>query len=415
MTSPRLLLVAPSTSYRVGAYLNAARKLGVSAVVASDGRHSLISSFNQGIHIDPADTEGTIGALLAEARARNCAGVIGTDDGTVEIASRLARHLGLPGNDPDAAIVTRRKDKARERLESAGVTVPEHAVMDIAGIIAGKLPEIPFPLVLKPLAMSGSRGVIRSDDPETFRSAARRIGQIIKEQADDFERQTVLVERYLPGIEVALEGMLYEGQLTVLALFDKPEPLEGPFFEETYYITPSRLPARVQERIAATVGAACAALGLHHGPIHAELRIDGERTGILEVASRTIGGQCARLLSYGTDAGLEELVVANALGRPLAVDTPKGASGVLMIPIPRAGVLRRVEGVLEAQKVPGIVDVEITRREGYELVPLPEGSSYLGFVFARTDTPGQAEVALRQAHTRLSVVVAPAWRIRQAV
>ncbi|MEA3412367.1 MAG: ATP-grasp domain-containing protein [Pseudomonadota bacterium] len=412
MTSARLLLVAPSTSYRVGAYLNAARGIGVCAVVASDGRHSLISSFNQGIHIDPADVDGTIEVLLAEARIRPFAGVIGTDDGTVEIASRLARALGLPGNEPGAAVYTRRKDKARVRLRSGGVSVPRHAVMDIAGIARGNLPDIPFPVVLKPLAMSGSRGVIRADDGDAFRAAAKRIQGIVGDESDPLERRAILVERYLPGSEVALEGMLRNGQLSVLALFDKPDPMEGPFFEETYYVTPSRLPARIQERVVATAGKACAVLGLRQGPIHAELRVDGESAWILEIAARTIGGQCARMLTFGTNTGLEALVVAHALDLPVTLDAPQGASGVLMIPIPRAGVLRRVEGVLEAQKVPGIVDVEISRREGYELVPLPEGSSYLGFIFARADTPADAEIALREAHARLNVVIAPAWRIR---
>jgi biotin carboxylase len=266
-------------------------------------------------------------------------------------------------------------------------------------------------MVLKPLNMSASRGVIRVDDGAAFHTAVTRIAAILAELHHPEERGTLLAEAYLPGKEVALEGLLTEGQLRVLALFDKPDPLEGPFFEETYYITPSRLPDALQGAIADQVAAACAAYGLEQGPVHAELRINDAGIWILEVAARTIGGQCARLLRFGTGHSLEQLVVAHAIGQPLPVETREGAAGVLMIPIPRRGVLRRVEGVLAAEKVPHVTEVEISVREGYELVPLPEGSSYLGFIFAEAPTPEEAEAALRQAHAKLKVVTAPVWEV----
>jgi biotin carboxylase len=266
---------------------------------------------------------------------------------------------------------------------------------------------LPFPCVIKPLALSGSRGVIRADDRDSLERLRTRVAAITSTAPFPDERDHALLETYLPGAEVALEGMLTDGQLEVLALFDKPEPLTGPYFEESYYVTPSRHPEAVQERVAERVSQACAAYGLRHGPVHAEVRLHDGDAWLLELAARTIGGECARLLSFGAGVGLEELVIARALGRPLQASRDAGAGGVLMLPTPRAGVLRRIEGVLEASRVPGIEAVEISVREGYELVPLPEGESYLGFVFPRTDSPQEAEEALRAAHAHLRVVTAP--------
>jgi hypothetical protein len=210
---------------------------------------------------------------------------------------------------------------------------------------------------------------------------------------------------------VALEGLLQQGELEVLAIFDKPDPLQGPYFEETYYVTPSRHSTELQQQIKATVMAACAGLGLREGPVHAEVRLAERGCVIIEVASRTIGGECARLLSFGTGSSLEALVIAHAIGQPLAIRPPAGAAGVLMIPIKEAGILRRIEGITAARAVPFIDDILISIRDGYELVPLPEGSSYLGFMFASAATPEQVEAALRTAHGHLNVVVGPLLKI----
>ena len=218
----------------------------------------------------------------------------------------------------------------------------------------------------------------------------------------------------MPGREVAVEAMLDDGTLTILAMFDKPDPLDGPYFEETYYITPSRLAPALQRRIRQRVVAACRAYGLREGPIHAELRVRDGDARVIEVAARTIGGQCARLLRFGTGLSLEALVIAHAVGRPLAWQPSRNAGGVLMIPTPRAGILRRVEGVLAASRVPYVEEVEISIREGYELVPLPEGSSYLGFIFARAPNPALAERALRDAHACLNIVTAPMWKLSRS-
>ena len=285
-------------------------------------------------------------------------------------------------------------------LAARGVAVPwfrEYSTSDDPAVVAA---EAPYPCVIKPLNLNGSRGVMRADNPTELQAAIGRLTRLIT--AESPERRPYLVEAYLPGIEVALEGMLDEGVLTVLALFDKPDPLEGPFFEETIYVTPSRLPAATQAAIERTTAAAARALGLVSGPIHAELRVNDGGVWIIEIAGRSIGGLCSQVLRFGIDASLEELIVRQAAGMPLG-DTNRRdrAAGVMMIPIPEAGLLREVMGVDEAAAVPLIESVEITARLNYPLVPLPEGDSYLGFIFARGETPAAVELALRQAHERL--------------
>ncbi len=403
----RLLLLAPPGSYRTAAYLRAARRLGVEAVVASTGRHPLVGGAG-GLNLALPDLDAALRTILASAETGpGFSAVIATDDLTVDLAGLVARELGLPGNTPLAARLSRRKDLARRRLAEAGLPVPAHRVVDLRAPLAPQAEGFPFPCVIKPLALSGSRGVIRADDVEALESLRARVAAIAATAPFPDERDHALLEAYLPGDEVALEGMLVDGRLEVLALFDKPEPLIGPCFEESYYVTPSRHPGAVQARVAERVAQACAAYGLRHGPVHAEARLHDGDAWLLEVAARTIGGDCARLLDFGAGVGLEELVIARALGRPLQTSREAGAGGVLMLPTPCAGILRRVEGVLEASRVPGVEAVEISVREGYELVPLPEGESYLGFVFARADTPAAVERALRAAHACLRIVTAP--------
>ncbi len=359
-------------------------------------------------------------AVGAEARVREgldgapVAGVVATDDATSVLASVLAAALGAPHSPPEAVTIARRKDLARAALDAAGIAGPAHRTIDIRRPLGPQLRGVRLPCVVKPLAMSASRGVIRADDLSSLHRACERAGRIAATAPDGFESTHLLVEDYMPGREVALEGLLCDGELRVLAVFDKPDPLDGPFFEETYYVTPSRLPGRILGRAARATAAACRAFGLTHGPVHAELRVHGEAVGILEVAARTIGGDCARLLRFGTGLGLEEIVLRHAAGLPVEIQAARGAAGVLMLPTPRAGVLRRIEGVLGARAVPGVEEVVIARREGYELVPLPEGGDYLGFVFARGEEPVGVEAALRAAQARLEVVVADAWRLEPA-
>jgi biotin carboxylase len=410
-TRPRLLLVAPHSSYRISPYLSAAQSLGVDVLVASTSEHSLVSAVAEGLHIDLDRPQHSLDTILAAARERPFAGVVASDDSAVTLAAQVAAALGLPHNAPEAVHLTQRKDLARARLAAHGLPAPGYRRLDLHGDLAQQAAAIDYPCVLKPLSLSGSRGVIRADMAEQLLAAAERIGAIVAELPGDEERRFLLVEDYLPGREVALEAMLHNGKLQVLALVDKPDPLEGPYFEETYYITPSRLPAAHQTLIAQRVSEACAVYGLVQGPIHAELRLHDDEAWIVEIAARTIGGQCASLLRHGSGHGLEELVVAQAVGRPLTPQAMAEAAGVLMIPIPRGGILRRVEGLGAARRVEHIVEVEIYVREGYELVPLPEGAAYFGFIFAQGPDPATVEAALREAHGCLNVVTAPVWKL----
>jgi len=408
----RLLLIAPPNSYRTVAYLESARQQGVDVLVASEGKHSLVGEIASGLHVDLSSPDA-LDILLDADRDRPFSGVVATDDTTVELGSRIAQALDLPHNEPQAARNSRYKQLSRQALADAGVPVPDFRVVNLCGDVAGQCTGISFPCVVKPLSLSASRGVIRADNREELLSACARVEAILagEDMSDACLRSQVLVESFVSGPEVALEGLLYQGELAVLAIFDKPDPLQGPYFEETYYVTPSRHEVALQQQIIATVKAACAGMGLREGPVHAEVRLAGSGCVIIEVASRTIGGECARLLAFGTGHSLEALVIAHAVGNPLAIRPPEGAAGVLMIPIQRAGILRRIEGITAARAVPFIEDILISIREGYELVPLPEGSSYLGFMFACSATPEQVEAALRAAHDQLTVVVGPLLKI----
>lgn len=401
-------MIAPPNSYRTVPYLEAARRQGINVLVASEGRFSLVSEIADGLHIDLEDP-AAVEQLLAASLETPFTGVVATDDASVELASRIARDLNLPHNPPQAARLTRRKDLSRKVLANAGVPVPGFRVIDLQQSIDSQLDLLEYPCVVKPLSLSASRGVIRVDDTGALCAACARIERILAGETtrDDFASTHLLIETFVSGPEVALEGLLKGGRLHVLAVFDKPDPLDGPFFEETYYIIPSRHDANIRARIIRRVEEACLALGLREGPVHAEVRISGDDGVIIEVASRTIGGDCARLLRFGAGQALEDLVISHAVGKPLPVMPQEGGAGVLMIPITEAGILRRIEGIPAARTVPWIDDILIGIREGYELVPLPEGAAYLGFIFAHAPTPAAAEVALRESYAKLKIVVAP--------
>jgi biotin carboxylase len=286
----------------------------------------------------------------------------------------------------------------RERLAAAGFDAPAFTSIPLDADVRAAASRVRYPCVLKPTQLSASRGVIRADDPGVFEAAFRRIADLL---ARERRGGPILVESYLPGAEVALEGVLDGGSLRVLALFDKPDPLEGPYFEETLYVTPSRLAPAAQVAFRDATARAAEALGLDHGPVHTELRWDGRRASVVEIAPRSIGGLCSRALRFG-DASLEEVLVRHAVGQSIDdFHREERAAGVLMIPIPRAGRLEAVRGADLARLVPGIEDVRVTATRGESLVPLPEGARYLGFVFARAAQPAAVEAALRAAHQRL--------------
>lgn len=412
---PSVLIIAPHGSYRTIPFIAAADRLGIHALIASEGKHSIVSAYAQGIHIDFRDEDQALQELLRAATQHHIVGVIGTDDMTTELAARLAHALNLPHNDPDAVRIARRKDLARACLSAHDVPVPAHRRIDLQRPLQQQLWDLQFPVVVKPVALSASRGVIRANNSADLMVAIARVMHLLHSIHDletDAQRY-LLIEQYIPGVEIAVEAMLHRGELQILTVFDKPDPLEGPYFEETYYVTPTRYSVAQQREIQRVVQLACDAYGLREGPVHAECRLNDDGVFILEVAARTIGGMCGSLLRFGTGYSLEELVLAHAMGKPLTLASDTGAAGVLMIPTPKAGMLKRVEGLLDAQRVPFIEDISIQIREGHELIPLPEGSSYLGFIFSRAPSAQQAEQALRDAHACLNFVIAPIWTLNQ--
>jgi biotin carboxylase len=395
---PRVLLLLPTSTYRAPDFVRAAARLGVDVVVGSEEEQALAGGMGDRAVVvpldDPAVAADTIVALDQRAAVD---AVVAVDDRGVLAAATAGERLGFPHNPPAAVAATR--DKASMRTALAGSEVPQPEFVVIDG--ADQLPDLPYPWVMKPLDRSGSQGVIRVDDADAARAAVARIGAIAA--------GPIVVEQYVPGFEVAVEGLLRNGELEPLAVFDKPDPLVGPYFEETIYVTPSRLGAATLARVEDVAARACAAIGLVEGPVHAELRVDGDRVWVIEVAARSIGGLCARALRFGAGIALEEVILRHALGMPvdgLARET--AASGVMMLPIPHAGVLRAVDGQDSARAVPGITGLEITVPRGRRVVPLPEGDRYLGFLFARGDTPADVEAALRAAHDKLEIAIDPA-------
>ncbi|MCW8830928.1 MAG: ATP-grasp domain-containing protein [Gammaproteobacteria bacterium] len=408
---PRFLLIAQPNSYRIAPYIKAALRMGLEVLIASSGKHSLITEVHAGIHININDIPASLNIILDEAGKKPFAGILGSDDSTVELAARAAAELGLPHNPPEAARISRRKDLARAHLSLAGAAVPIHCLMNLTGSIEKQTAGLPWPCVIKPLNLSASRGVIRVDNEQQFIQACTRIKRIIAHSPDEFERTHVLIEDYIDGIEVAFEGYLHHGKLNTLTIFDKPEPLTGPYFEETIYVTPSRLEGKIQKDIQQTVQQACNIYGLKTGPVHAELRIDrNSKPWLLEVASRTIGGDCARTLDSGNGFNIEELTIALAMDKSFTIDSDKQCRGVMMMPIKKGGILRRIEGLSEARNVTHVENVDIIIREGNELIPLPEGNQYPGYIFAQADSQQKVINALQEAFAKLEFVVAPVYR-----
>lgn len=413
--TPSVLIIAPHGSYRTFSFVQAAQQHAINTLIVSEGKHSIVSAYAQGIHIDFSNEQRAYEDIISAIADKHIVSVVATDDMTTELAARVAAHLCLPHNDPGAVNLTRRKDRARDCLQQHGVRKPQHRRIDLNCDVAGQLHALGYPVVIKPVALSASRGVIRADDEATLLQAIERVRALLNSLSDlsDDEKRYLLVETYIAGSEIAVEGMLSDGRLTILTIFDKPDPLEGPFFEETYYITPTTLSAARQQQVHTELQAACHAYGLREGPIHAECRMNESGVFVLEVAARTIGGMCGRLLTFGTGYSLEEIVLFHAMGKPLNINATQGAAGVLMIPIPKAGMLKRIEGLLDAQRVPLIEDISIQIREGHELIPLPEGGSYLGFIFAKGPDVQQVEQALRAAHAKLHFVITPIWKLTE--
>jgi D-alanine-D-alanine ligase-like ATP-grasp enzyme len=430
----RLLLLLPTVTYRTVAFVEAARRLGVDVTVASE-RPSTFERANPSglVTLDFADPAHAAAQARTFADTHPVHGIVAVDDDTAVVAAAIAQELGLRGNPVAAAAAARDKHRQRQLLAAAGVAVPRFELRTIAADPERLAHGASYPCVLKPLRLSASRGVIRVDTPKAFVAAFERLKRILESAGCEMRdagdarhhashiphpaSRSLLVEEFVPGREVAVEGLVTQGALQVLAIFDKPDPLDGPFFEETIYVTPSRLARTAQQEIAACAQAAVQALGLREGPIHAEVRHNDRGAWLIELAARPIGGRCSGALRFEVreagngkrETSLEEIIIRHALGMELpAVEREQQASGVMMIPVPGAGVLREVRGVDAAQAVPLVEEVVITMHHGQMLVPWPEGSRYPGFIFARGETPDAVEAALRAAHARLEFVTEPA-------
>lgn len=411
------MILCATTGYQTRAFTEAAASMGLEIAFGSDRCHVLDDPWRDGaLALRFENPEESAQRVAEYARLNPLDAIVPLGDRTVPTAARACRMLGLSAHPPEAADICRDKFRSRERLRDAGLNIPQfrrYALTDDPR----RITDVGFPCVLKPLALSGSRGVIRANNTEEFIRSFERIRALLRSPDVRVMREEVAshlqVESYIDGAEIAVEGFVEHGAMAILAIFDKPDPLEGPYFEETIYVTPSRLPRETQERVAQAVCRAIQALGLFHGPFHAELRVNAKGVWPLEVAARSIGGLCARALRLeslplGGAIPLEQLVIALALGLEVQpVCREPQAAGVMMIPIEKGGVYQGVEGLEEARATPGIEDVVITAKQSMRLIPFPEGCSYPGFIFARGDTPQFVENALRAAHQKLRFVMTP--------
>ncbi|MGH9378808.1 MAG: ATP-grasp domain-containing protein [Terriglobia bacterium] len=411
------MILCSTTGYQTRAYAEAASSMGLEIAFGSDRCHVLDDPWSDGalpLHFE--NPEAAALQIVDYARSRPLDAIVPLGDRTVPTAARACLTLGLNSHPPEAADLCRNKFRSRERLRDGGLNIPPFARYTL-GEDPRRIAGAKFPCVLKPLSLSGSRGVIRANNAGEFVRNFERIQALLRSPDVQVMREEttghIQVEGYIEGVEIAAEGFVDRGAMTLLAIFDKPDPLEGPYFEETIYVTPSRLPDETQKQVAQTVSLAIKALGLFHGPFHAELRVNSKGVWPLEVAARSIGGLCARALRFealalGGGIPLEKLAIALALGMEVQpVRREDQAAGVMMIPIGKGGVYQGVEGLEEARATPGIEDVVITAKASSRLIPFPEGCSYPGFIFARGPTPEFVEGALRQAHQKLRFVITP--------
>ncbi len=395
-----ILLMSPAT-YRGGAFLSAAKRLNLEVVVGIDLPETLAEYWHVPLGVDFTAPQASVQTIVEYAQEHPIAAILSVDDAASELAAFASEALGLAHNSPKAAEAARDKLLMRSLMSKGGAPCPVFRPFSLSADPAWVATRVTYPCVVKPLRLSGSRGVIRANNPDELVAAFNRTRRLLLSEGCS-KHDSLLVEDFIPGFEVALEGILTRGQLKVLALFDKPDPLDGPFFEETIYVTPSRLPVKVQEEIARCVTIGAASLELREGPVHAELRVNEQGPWMLEIAGRSIGGLCSTILEFGAGMCLEELILRQAIGDEITSIEREGyAAGVMMIPIPTAGMLKAVYGVDDALTVPQITGVEITAKLHHPLVPLPEGASYLGFIFARGDGPAEVERAIRRAHSLL--------------
>jgi biotin carboxylase len=393
-----LLLMSPAT-YRAGAFLKAAKALNLEVVVGIDLPETLADYWHVPLGLDFTSLEASVQTIVDFAHQHPLHAILSVDDSATELAAHACAALGLAHNSPQASVAARDKFLMRTLMSAGGAACPTFRRFWLSDDPAWIARQVTYPCVLKPQRLSGSRGVIRANTENEFIAAFQRLKHLLLQEGYSEQETSFLVEDFIPGFEVAVEGLLTHSQLRVLAIFDKPDPLDGPFFEETIYVTPSRLSAQVQLDIAHCVTIAATSLGLREGPIHAELRVNEQGPWMLEIAGRSIGGLCSTVLEFGAGMSLEEMILRHGVGAEIpSWERASHAVGVMMIPIPSAGILKAVHGVEQAATVPLITGIEITAKLHHQLIPLPEGASYLGFIFARGEYPAEIEAALRQAH-----------------
>lgn len=409
---PVLLLLASKLGYQTRSFAEAAQRLGIGVIIGSDRCHQLDDPWADGaipLHFEEPEHAATV--LAEGVRGKSVGAILALGDRQTVTAAYAARSLKLTYNSPRSAENCRSKLRQRQILQQVGLPVPDFFSFALTEPLDSVLRRVIFPCVIKPLRLAASQGVIRANNSAEFLTAVERIARLLSSPELQVTREAdldrLLVERYIPGTEFALEGLLDAGHLRVLALFDKPDPLEGPYFEESIYVTPSRLPTDLQEQISRCAAESVRALGLSEGPVHAEFRLNDRGPWVLEVAPRPIGGLCSRVLRFGPQRiFLEGLLIRNALRMPGAgLQRESDAAGVMMIPVPCSGVLEKVEGLQEALDLPGIDEIQITARLRDFIAAWPEGSSYLGFIFARGETPDFVEGALRKAHSALRFAI----------
>jgi biotin carboxylase len=412
----RALILSTTTGYQLRSFGDAAERAGIELMFATDRCHQLDDPWrDKAVAVRFHEEDASLTAIVEAARARPLDGVIAVGDRPVVLAARAAHRLGLAGNPPDAAAASVNKSLFKQALSRAGLAVPWFFEANGSAHLSVD-PRVRYPCVIKPIGLSGSRGVMRANTPAELDAAARRLRALLSRKDVRAIRSgledTILVEGFISGREFAIEGVLSRGALQTFAIFDKPDPLDGPFFEETIYVTPSNLDRAQQDAVLAEVGRAVAALGLTNGPIHAECRVSAGGIYILELAARPIGGLCSKVLRFdrvpGIDgASLEDVLLRHAVGgdvSTIAREAP--AAGVMMIPIPRKGTLKRVQGIDQASAIAGIEEVRITAKTDQLLEPLPEAGSYLGFIFARGSTPDVVVGLLKDAHAQLRFEIA---------
>lgn len=407
----RVLLLLPTTTYRTRAFIEAALRLDVDVVAASEHPSTLLETNREGLlTLDFNQPAIAIRQARQFAERFPVDAIIPVDEDTAVVAASIGDALKLRHNSIESAVTAKNKHKMREVLSRNGVQVPGFWHFSLDEDSREVAARVMYPCVVKPVFLSTSRGVMRADNEEEFAGVVRRLNQIVSNskvarRGGSLAREA-LVEKFIPGFEVAVEGLVTGGEFRMLAIFDKPDPLDGPFFEETIYVTPSRLAQDIQREIVETTAAAIRAMGLTRGTVHAELRVNEDGPWVIEVAARSIGGLCSRALRFDNGISLEELIIRHALGEEVSdIQRETQASGVMMIPIPRAGILREVLGVAAARAIPHIEDVIITAHITQTILPPPEGASYLGFIFSRADTPDRVEAALREAHARLEFII----------